>query len=219
MSEDRYILNVHYFDGKEFQVKELVVNPTQEEIYESQAKFLNEEYERGNIRFAILDFSKGIDKVKKRKMIKRKIGICKQCKENCDKYGVEPKEKEIYAKGLCFYHYQIDCAEKSRRKAFEKYIFPASKLKSGKKKPVKKFKKPTGEASLFKQIWEEREHICINCKVYLGDEPIVHYFSHRKGKGANPELRLDKDNIDLLCRDCHYARDFQGKDKFNKRTK
>lgn len=67
MSNDRYILNVHYFDGKEFQVKELVVNPTQEEIYESQAKFLNEEYERGNIRFAILDFSKGIDKVKIKK--------------------------------------------------------------------------------------------------------------------------------------------------------
>lgn len=83
----------------------------------------------------------------------------------------------------------------------------------------KKPRKPTGEKEIFKQIWEEREHICINCKVYLGEEPIVHFFSHAKGKGAHPELRLDKGNIDILCRDCHYARDFQGKEKFKGRTK
>lgn len=152
-------------------------------------------------------------------MIKRKIGICKDCKSYCDTLDVEPKEKELYAKGLCFYHYSQSVTMKKYNKQLENIIFPASKLKAGKKKPVKKFKKPTGEAALFKEIWEEREHICINCKVYLGEEPIVHYFSHRLGKKAHPELRLDKDNIDLLCRDCHYARDFQGKDKFNKRTK
>lgn len=155
-------------------------------------------------------------------MIKRKIGICKECKSYCDTLDVEPKEKELYAKGLCFYHYSQSVAMKKYNKQLENIIFPASKLKAGKKKPVKKKivnRKKTGESALFKEIWEEREHICINCKVYLGEEPIVHFFSHRKGKGANPELRLDKDNIDLLCRDCHYARDFQGKDKFNKRTK
>lgn len=153
-------------------------------------------------------------------MIKRKIGICKECKSYCDTLDVEPKEKELYAKGLCFYHYGESVALKRYMKNLENIVFPASKLKAGKKKPIKKkFPKKTGEAEMFKQIWEEREHICINCKVYLGEEPIVHFFSHIKGKGANPELRLDKDNIDLLCRDCHYARDFQGKDKFNKRTK
>ena len=169
-------------------------------------------------------------------MIKPKIGICKRCKANCDEVGVESKEKPLYANGLCQYHYKseklydeyksgkaqkkLDEKNKKAKELRKNMVFPASKLKAGKKKPVKKkFPKKTGEAEMFKQIWEEREHICINCKVYLGEEPIVHYFSHRLGKGANPELRLDKDNIDLLCRDCHYARDFQGKDKFNKRTK
>jgi hypothetical protein len=150
-------------------------------------------------------------------MIKPKIGICKQCKSTAEDLGVEPKEKAIYAKGLCAYHYK---ASKFKNKiAIGEYVFPASKIKAGKKPIKKKFPKKTGEAALFKEIWEEREHICINCKVHLGEDPIVHYFSHRKGKGSNPELRLDKDNIDLLCRDCHYARDFQGIDKFKSRTK
>ena len=76
-------------------------------------------------------------------------------------------------------------------------------------------RKATGEKKLFLEIWEESEHICTNCKIELGYEPRVHYFSHIKSKGAHPELRLDKDNIQLLCMDCHYAYDFQGKEKFD----
>jgi 5-methylcytosine-specific restriction endonuclease McrA len=82
-----------------------------------------------------------------------------------------------------------------------------------------KKRKATGEKKMFFEIWEEREHICENCLIHLGSEPIVHYFSHIKSKGAYPELRLDKNNIQLLCMDCHYAYDFQGKDKFNKRKR
>lgn len=69
-------------------------------------------------------------------------------------------------------------------------------------------KEPTGEAKMFEEIWEERPHICTECNKPLGDEPRVHYFSHIKPKGKYPELRLKKTNIDILCFDCHYERDF-----------
>lgn len=63
-------------------------------------------------------------------------------------------------------------------------------------------------ASLFLEIWAERDHVCEECGVHLGDEPKLIFFSHRKSRGAYPELRLDKDNIDLLCSACHRLRDF-----------
>lgn len=84
---------------------------------------------------------------------------------------------------------------------------------------MKKRKKNTGERELFLEIWNERIHYCINCKSYLGNEPLVHFFSHIKPKGKYPELRLDKKNIQLLCYDCHYAFDFQTKQKYNERKK
>jgi len=82
---------------------------------------------------------------------------------------------------------------------------------------MKRRRKPTGEKKIFKEIWEEREHRCINCLCHLGDEARVHYFSHIKSKGAYPELRLDKNNIQLLCMECHYAFDHQGSEYFLKR--
>lgn len=91
---------------------------------------------------------------------------------------------------LCIYHYQ---------------------------KKIKSNKKPTGEKELFAEIWAERPHVCVNCKVQLGTEARVHYFSHIKPKSTHPELRLNKDNIQILCMDCHNAYDFQGKKNFEKR--
>jgi hypothetical protein len=90
------------------------------------------------------------------------------------------------------------------------------------KKEVKRTKinytrKATGEKELFLEIWQERPHICINCKEPLGDEPIVSFFSHIKSKGSHSELRLDKNNIELLCFDCHYTKEFSTKEKYNKR--
>lgn len=80
------------------------------------------------------------------------------------------------------------------------------------KKPKIYRKKPTGEREMFLEIWNERPHICTNpsCKKNLGDEPIVHYFSHIKPKGKYPELRLLKTNIRLLCISCHRIEDFGG---------
>lgn len=80
-------------------------------------------------------------------------------------------------------------------------------------KPLKITK--TGELELFKEIWEERPHYCENksCRKFLGNILRVVFFSHRKSKGAYPELRLVKSNIDLLCPDCHHVWDFGDKTK------
>lgn len=71
----------------------------------------------------------------------------------------------------------------------------------------RKSNKVTGEARLFKEIWEEREHVCHNCKIQLGDEMKTYFFMHKKSKGAYPSLRLEKANIELACYDCHTAYD------------
>jgi len=51
---------------------------------------------------------------------------------------------------------------------------------------------------LYWEIWEEREHICANCGYPLS-RPIAHCFAHIRSKGARPDLKYDKDNIQLLC--------------------
>ena len=82
-----------------------------------------------------------------------------------------------------------------------------------------KRRKKTGEKALFYKIWQTRPHVCTNCKEYLGNEAKAWHFAHIKPKGLYPELRLDPDNIRLLCYECHYALDFQSKDKFIARSR
>lgn len=62
------------------------------------------------------------------------------------------------------------------------------------------------EKDLFKEIWEERPHICEECWKTL-KEAKAHNFSHIKSKGKYPELRLEKSNIELLCFRCHFKKD------------
>lgn len=71
--------------------------------------------------------------------------------------------------------------------------------------------------SLFEEIWSERSHYCEHCGLYLGSEPRAIYFSHQKSRGAHPELKMEKDNIKLLCQECHYALDFQSEEKYEAR--
>jgi DNA-directed RNA polymerase subunit RPC12/RpoP len=78
-------------------------------------------------------------------------------------------------------------------------------------KPKKNNKKPTGERELFLEIWNERVHYCTKCSKWLGEEPLAHFFSHIKSKGAHPELRLNKGNIELLCMACHEREEFGSK--------
>lgn len=70
-------------------------------------------------------------------------------------------------------------------------------------------RKPTGERNLFLDIWNERPHFCKHCNINLGNEPKTFFFSHIKPKSTHPELRLSKDNIQLLCYQCHYNFDFR----------
>lgn len=59
---------------------------------------------------------------------------------------------------------------------------------------------------LFKEIWQERPHVCENCG-YSIPKPLAHNFAHIKSKGAYPELKYDKDNIQLLCSNWDYPDD------------
>ena len=51
---------------------------------------------------------------------------------------------------------------------------------------------------LYKEIWNEREHRCTNCGMWIA-YPVVHNFSHIRSKGARPDLKYDKNNIEILC--------------------
>lgn len=74
------------------------------------------------------------------------------------------------------------------------------------KKP--KQRKPTGEKQMFEEIWAERPHICVKCGDPLPEPLRPIYFSHIKSKGAFPELRLVKENIELCCPQCHQIYEF-----------
>lgn len=78
--------------------------------------------------------------------------------------------------------------------------------KSKAKKP--KMRRATGELALFKEIWAECPHICTHCGKRLLEPLKPIYFSHIKSKGAHPELRLEKSNIELTCEECHQKYEF-----------
>lgn len=62
------------------------------------------------------------------------------------------------------------------------------------------------EKDMFKEIWQERNHNCEECWKYLR-EAKAHNFSHIKSKWSRPDLRMDKDNIKILCFRCHFKND------------
>lgn len=68
--------------------------------------------------------------------------------------------------------------------------------------------KKTGEREMFLEIWQERPHVCVKCGRPLGDIPHAAFFSHKKSKGAYPELRLVKNNVELVCFTCHQKYEF-----------
>lgn len=124
------------------------------------------------------------------------FGICKGC----------GKDKLLKNKtfSLCDDCNQLRLHGKDRfTRRIEKIKSRQVKVKLKKIKP----RKTTGEAKLFKEIWFEREHICHNCGIFLGNEMKTFFFMHIKAKGAHPGLRLTKENISLACYDCHTAYD------------
>ncbi len=73
---------------------------------------------------------------------------------------------------------------------------------------TRKPRKSTGERELFAEIWNERPHVCTHCGGKLPEPMRSYYFSHIKSKGAFPELRLEKSNIELTCLKCHQEYEF-----------
>lgn len=73
-------------------------------------------------------------------------------------------------------------------------------------KRKKRLKNWWSEKELFKEIWEERPHICVDCWKVL-KEAKAHNFAHIKSKWKYPELRLDKNNIQIKCFRCHFKQD------------
>lgn len=61
---------------------------------------------------------------------------------------------------------------------------------------------------LFEEIWKEREHVCVKCGKQLGEEFQAIFCSHVKSRGSHPELKMDKNNIELLCSACHKFEEF-----------
>ena len=141
------------------------------------------------------------------------IGVCKQCGRET---FIQNKTKCLCSECV----YKNNHGGKSRFEvAKEKQM--SKPIKFPKPKPVtKKYvykRKTTGEKKMFLKIWGERFHVCSNCGKLLGDVPKSYMFSHREAKGANGKNRLNPDNIDLLCFDCHFARDMQSREVFDKR--
>lgn len=154
-------------------------------------------------------------------------GICKQC--NQEKYIVNSKQlcddcNYFRLHGQTRFETSI---EKQKNKVNKIYVIKRKPLKTRlKTKKEKKIKKPTGERQIHFEIWNEREHICNNCKCDLDrfvdtdtGKPFPMLFSHIRSKGARPDLRLNKDNFDLLCPDCHFAYEHVGKEAFEKRKR
>jgi len=132
-------------------------------------------------------------------------------KKECVKCGkIRPIQNK---KGIC-----TECIYKQNHngKTPIQVQIEKQKLKQIKKKtPIRYKQKETGLKEFFEQIWKERPHYCENenCRKFLGQFPKPINFSHRKSKGSHPELKLDKNNIDLLCPECHYIWEFGDRTK------
>lgn len=109
-------------------------------------------------------------------MFKPVFGLCRMCKKN---------KLLVVKKLLClFCNHRIKKENKKNYTKINKSIKPIKRTPLKRKPIKKKFRKKTGEKELFLQIWESRDHYCANknCKIYLGEEPLVHYFAHIKSK-------------------------------------
>jgi len=134
-----------------------------------------------------------------------KTGVCTQC----------GKEGEFGKPSLSLCHY---CNKARLSLSRPKPGFLGSSQSGLRTRKIRPRIKPTGEAVLFKAIWESREHRCGNCKAHLGNEARTFFFAHILPKSTHPERRLDALNIQLLCLECHSAYDQGSKESYLKRS-
>jgi len=79
-----------------------------------------------------------------------------------------------------------------------------------KRAPIKQTYKPSGEAKMFREIWDASKKVS-----QISGEPLVDYnhsqfhwqFGHILGKQAFPAYKLNKDNIVMLTPDEHHDLD------------
>ena len=107
--------------------------------------------------------------------------ICKEC----------GKEDYIWSKGRC-----KPCASKSYKK-----LGPSKKAKD----------KIDLDTKFYEEIWSEKPHYCEECDKDLGKNWERYMFSHILSKGSQPKLRHNKDNINILCLECHQKWEFGDK--------
>ena len=72
----------------------------------------------------------------------------------------------------------------------------------GKARKPLRGRKPTGEAKLFKELWEIRRHECVVCGAHIEEAGPIN-FSHLLPKGSYRSMRLDPRNIHIKCPACH----------------
>lgn len=122
-------------------------------------------------------------------MFKPHKGTCNEC--------LKPRYIVVRA-GLCNI-----CNEKRKK---------ASKSDKVKMQPkVFRRKEPTGELFLFKEMWQDaldksgdESPKCRCCGERLGTSFNICFFSHLLSKGLYPAYRLLKENIWIICFDCHF---------------
>lgn len=91
---------------------------------------------------------------------------------------------------------------KKRLAAIAAGTYKPKAKKALKRTPLKKKRKNTGQAKVFREIWDSRAHVCEVCSYFI-HVPRAHNFSHILPKGTYPDLMLIHDNISIQCWDCH----------------
>lgn len=91
---------------------------------------------------------------------------------------------------------------KKRLAAIADGTFVPKARKAMKRSKMKTARKPTGEAALFREIWDSRPHQCEVCGTPIHEAGPAN-FSHLLPKNAYPEFRLDPRNVILKDTRCH----------------
>lgn len=90
----------------------------------------------------------------------------------------------------------------------KKPLSKENKIKS-KPKSIKKIQKDkdqrTKDLLFYQEIWNERPHICQSCDKYIHGELLTIYIEHVLEKGVErfKHLRYNKNNIQIICSECH----------------
>jgi hypothetical protein len=116
------------------------------------------------------------------------------------------EESYLFSHGLC-----KECASRAYREAKSDNLSSGKGSESSKvKKGLKSSRKTTGEAEMFRRIWEVRPHVSeVSGKKLLdyGHKFWYSQFAHVVSKGARPDLRLVESNIILMTFDEHFTWD------------